>query len=135
MPQLQRPLSFAFAAALLSGCAAGTGANQVAPNDVPALEAQAAERPNDGVLLTRLGVAYYGQKNWTRARDVLNAAVVLDRSNYRGLVYLGLSYEELGQLDLARATYTQARLRARGDRQRGELDNRLQLLHCDNMFI
>lgn len=128
MPQLQRPLSFALAAALLSGCAAGTGANQVAPNDVPALEAQAAERPNDGVLLTRLGVAYYGQKNWTRARDVLNAAVVLDRSNYRGLVYLGLSYEELGQLDLARATYTQARLRARGDRQRGELDNRLQLL-------
>ena len=128
MPQLQRPLSFALAAALLSGCAAGTGANQVAPNDVPALEAQAAERPNDGVLLTRLGVAYYGQKNWTRARDVLKAAVVLDRSNYRGLVYLGLSYEELGQLDLARATYTQARLRARGDRQRGELDNRLQLL-------
>ncbi len=128
MPQLQRPLAFALAAALLSGCAAGTGANQVAPNDVPALEAQAAERPNDGVLLTRLGVAYYGQKNWTRARDVLNAAVVLDRSNYRGLVYLGLSYEELGQLDLARATYTQARLRARGNRQRGELDNRLQLL-------
>ena len=128
MPQLQRPLSFALAAALLSGCAAGTGANQVAPNDVPALEAQAAERPNDGVLLTRLGVAYYGQKNWTRARDVLQAAVVLDRSNYRGLVYLGLSYEELGQLDSARATYTQARLRARGDRQRGELDNRLQLL-------
>ena len=128
MPQLQRPLSFALAAALLSGCAAGTGANQVAPNDVPALEAQAAERPNDGVLLTRLGVAYYGQKNWTRARDVLKAAVVLDRSNYRGLVYLGLSYEELGQLDSARATYTQARLRARGDRQRGELDNRLQLL-------
>lgn len=128
MPQLQRPLSFAFAAALLSGCAAGTGANQVAPNDVPALEAQAAQRPNDGVLLTRLGVAYYGQQNWTRARDVLQAAVVLDRSNYRGLVYLGLSYEELGQLDSARATYTQARLRARGNRQRGELDNRLQLL-------
>ncbi|HSN14875.1 MAG TPA: CsgG/HfaB family protein, partial [Anaeromyxobacteraceae bacterium] len=46
----------------------------------------------------------------------------------RGLVYLGLTYEELGALDSARASYTQARLRARGNRQRGELDNRLLLL-------
>jgi tetratricopeptide (TPR) repeat protein len=128
MRQLHRSLPLAIAAALLAGCAAGTGANRVAPNDVPALETQVAQRPNDGVLLTRLGVAYYGQKNWDRARDVLKAAVVLDRANYRGLVYLGLTYEELGQLDSARATYTQARLRARGNRQRGELDNRLQLL-------
>ena len=128
MSQLHRSLPLALAAALLAGCAAGTGANQVAPNDMPALEAQAAQRPTDGVLLTKLGVAYYGQKNWVRARDVLNAAVVLDRSNYRGLVYLGLTYEELGQLDSARASYTQARLRARGDRHRAELDNRLMLL-------
>lgn len=128
MRQLHRSLPLALAAAFLAGCAAGTGANQVAPNDIPALEAQVAERPGDGVLMTRLGVAYYTQRNWTRARDVLGAAVVLDRSNYRGLVYLGLTYEELGQLDSARASYTQARLRARGNRQRGELDNRLQLL-------
>lgn len=128
MRQLHRSLPLTLAAALLAGCAAGTGANQVAPNDVPALEAQVAQRPTDGVLLTRLGVAYYQQRNWTRARDVLQSAVVLDRSNYRGLVYLGLTYEELDQLDSARASYTQARLRARGNRQRGELDNRLQLL-------
>ena len=128
MSQLHRSLPLAALAALLAGCAAGTGANQVAPNDVPALEAQAAQRPTDGVLLTRLGVAYYGQKNWDRARDALKSAVVLDRSNYRGLVYLGLTYEELGQLDSARASYTQARLRARGNRQRAELDNRLMLL-------
>lgn len=128
MRQLHRSLPLALVAALLAGCAAGTGANQVAPNDVPALEAQAAQRPTDGVLLTKLGVAYYGQKNWDRARDALKSAVVLDRSNYRGLVYLGLTYEELGQLDSARASYTQARLRARGDRQKRELDNRLMLL-------
>lgn len=128
MRQLHHALPATLAAALLAGCAAGTGANQVAPNDVPALEAQVAQRPTDGVLMTRLGVAFYGQRNWSRARDVLAAAVVLDRANYRGLVYLGLTYEELGQLDSARANYTQARLRARGNRQRGELDNRLQLL-------
>lgn len=128
MRQLHQTLPLALAAALLAGCSAGMGANQVAPNDIPALEAQAAARPTDGILLTRLGVAYYGQKNWTRARDVLQSAVALDRSNYRGLVYLGLTYEELGELDSARASYTQARLRARGDRQRSELDNRLRLL-------
>jgi tetratricopeptide (TPR) repeat protein len=128
MSQLHRSIPLAVAAAFLAGCAAGTGANRVAPNDVPALEAQAAQRPSDGVLLTRLGVAYYGQKNWVRARDVLKSAVVLDRANYRGLVYLGLTYEELGQLDSARASYTQARLRARGNRQKSELDNRLTLL-------
>src|SRR5690349_23331279 len=58
MRQLHRSLPLTLAAALLAGCAAGTGANQVAPNDVPALEAQVAQRPTDGVLMTRLGVAY-----------------------------------------------------------------------------
>lgn len=128
MRRFPRTLPLALAAALLGGCAAGTAGNRVAPNDVPALEAQVQQRPTDGVLLTRLGVAYYGQHNWARARDALKAAVALDASNYRGLVYLGLTYEELGSLDSARASYTQARLRARGNRQRGELDNRLTLL-------
>ncbi|HET7040494.1 MAG TPA: CsgG/HfaB family protein, partial [Gemmatimonadales bacterium] len=128
MRRLPRTLPLALAAALLGGCAAGTAGNRVAPDDVPALEAQAQQRPTDGVLLTRLGVAYYGQHNWARARDALKAAVALDASNYRGLVYLGLTYEELGALDSARASYTQARLRARGNRQRAELDDRLTLL-------
>ena len=128
MRRFPRILPLALAVTLLGGCAAGTAGNRVAPNDVPALEAQVQQRPTDGVLLTRLGVAYYGQHNWARARDALKAAVALDASNYRGLVYLGLTYEELGSLDSARASYTQARLRARGNRQRGELDNRLTLL-------
>lgn len=128
MPQLPRSIPLTLAVALLGGCAAGISGNRVAPNDVPALEAQAQQRPTDGVLLTRLGVAYYGQHNWERARDALKAAVALDASNYRGLVYLGLTYEELGALDSARASYTQAQLRARGNRQRTELSNRLQLL-------
>ena len=128
MRRFHQTLPLAFTVTLLGGCAAGTAGNRVAPNDVPALEAQAQQRPTDGVLLTKLGVAYYGQHNWERARDALKAAVALDAANYRGLVYLGLTYEELGALDSARASYTQARLRARGNRQRGELDNRLLLL-------
>jgi tetratricopeptide (TPR) repeat protein len=128
MRHLLRPLSLTLATALLGGCAAGTGGNRVAPTDIPALETQVRERPTDGVLMTRLGVAYYGRQDWARARDALKAAVAIDASNYRGLVYLGMTYEELGSLDSARASYSQARLRARGARQRGELDNRLRLL-------
>lgn len=128
MRRIPRFLPLTLASALLGACAAGTAGNRVAPNDVPALEAQVQQRPTDGVLLTRLGVAYYTQHNYARARDALKAAVAVDNSNYRGLVYLGLTYEELGALDSARAAYGQARLRARGNRQRGELDNRMQLL-------
>lgn len=128
MHRLPRLLPLTLASAFLGACAAGTAGNRVAPNDVPALEAQVQQRPTDGVLLTRLGVAYYTQHNYGRARDALKAAVAVDNSNYRGLVYLGLTYEELGALDSARAAYTQARLRARGNRQRGELDDRMRLL-------
>jgi tetratricopeptide (TPR) repeat protein len=115
-------------AALLAGCAAGSGGMQVNPADIPALEAQAQERPTDAALMTRLGIAYYGQQNWARARDVLATAATLNPGNYRALVYLGLSYEELGALDSARTTYERARGATRGARQRGEIDDRLQLL-------
>jgi len=128
MRQLHRSLPLVVAAALLTACAAGGGGGDVSPTDLAAMEAQVQAKPTDANLLTRLGVGYYGNKNWDRARDAFKSAVALDRNNYRALVYLGLTYEELGALDSARATYGQARPLARGRRQQGELDNRLQLL-------
>jgi len=95
---------------------------------MPALEADVQRHPTDGNLLTKLGVGYYGQKNWERARDAFKAAIAVDANNYRAIVYLGLTYEELGSLDSARATYGVARTKAKGDRQKTELDNRLALL-------
>lgn len=128
MRQLHRSSPLIVAAILLAGCAGGAGNSGVSPTDIPALEAEVQQRPTDTNLLTRLGVGYYGQKNWDRARDAFKAAVAVDANNYRALVYLGLTYEELGALDSARATYGTARPKAKNDRQRGELDNRLQLL-------
>ena len=128
MRMLHRSSPLIVAAILLAGCAAGTGSTEVSPTDLAAMEAEVQRRPTDGNLLTRLGVGYYGQKNWDRARDAFKSAVAVDANNYRAMVYLGLTYEELGALDSARATYGAARSKARGNRQRTELDNRLQLL-------
>ena len=128
MRQLHRSSPLIVAAILLSGCAGGTGNSGVSPTDMPALEAEVQAHPTDGNRLTKLGVGYYGQKNWERARDAFKAAIAVDANNYRAIVYLGLTYEEMGALDSARATYGVARTKAKGDRQKTELDNRLQLL-------
>ena len=78
--------------------------------------------------MTRLGVAYYEAKNYDRARDVLQSSLALDKSSYSTRVYLGLTYEELGQLDSARASYTKASAMTRSPDQQKEISNNLALL-------
>lgn len=114
--------------AVLAGCAGGMSGPEVKPEDIPALEAQTQQNPRDVDGFTRLGIGYYNAKNWTRAADALRAAVTLDKTDYRALVYLGLTEEELGAYDSARVVYGSARTVARSNAQRAELDNRLVLL-------
>jgi len=78
--------------------------------------------------MTRLGIAYYEAKEYGRARDVLRSALTINKQNYGAFIYLGLSYEELGTLDSARAAYTTAAAQARDARQRDEVGDRLELL-------
>lgn len=112
---------------LASACAGGPPP-AVTPQDVPALESQSKQNPTDPELMTRLGVGYYEAKNYDRARDVLQSSLALDKSNYSTLVYLGLTYEELGQLDSARASYNKASALTRSPDQRSDISNRLALL-------
>ncbi|MGH7592195.1 MAG: CsgG/HfaB family protein, partial [Gemmatimonadales bacterium] len=114
--------------ATLAGCASGMSGPQVKPQELPALEAQTKAHPTDSDLFTRLGIGYYEVKNWDRARDALRTAVSLDHRDYRATIYLGLSDEELGQFDSARAAYVSARPLATSGARRTELDNRLVLL-------
>lgn len=114
--------------AALAGCASGMSGPEVKPEELPALEAQAKAHPTDSDLFTRLGIGYYGTKDWGHAQDALRTAVSLDRRNYRALVYLGLADEELGQFDSARVAYVSARPLATSAGRRTELDNRLVLL-------
>jgi tetratricopeptide (TPR) repeat protein len=118
----------AMSGALLCACAGGPAPQGPAPANLPALEAAQQQRPRDAGLLTRLGIAYYDAKQYGRARDILNSALAITAQNYSAYVYLGLAYEELGQLDSARASYNTAAAQARDAAQRGEIEDRLTLL-------
>jgi TolB-like protein len=114
--------------AALAACAGSVQTRSPEPADIPALEAQRQQRPNDASVLTRLGIAYYDARDFARARDVLRSAAALDTRTFAGVVYLGLTYEELGVLDSARASYTQAASLTRSSAQRNEINDRLTLL-------
>lgn len=113
---------------LLGACAGGPAPQGPTPADLPALEAAQKLHPQDAAVLTRLGIGYYDAKQYDHARDVLNSALTINRQNYPAYIYLGLSYEELGKLDSARASYTTAASQAKDAAQRGAVEDRLTLL-------
>ena len=118
-----------FSGVLLGACAGSQAPQGPAPaNNLPALEAAQQQHPRDAGLLTRLGIAYYDAKEYGRARDVLNSALVITNQNFPAHVYLGLSFEELGKLDSARASYTTAIGLAKDAKQRVEVEDHLTLL-------
>lgn len=123
-----RALAFAGFAAVVSGCAHSVQTPAPTPADIPALEAARQQRPNDASVLTRLGIAYYDAKDFTKARDALRATLVVEPTSYAAAVYLGLSYEELGNLDSARVSYDRAAAMHITSTQKEELTARLTLL-------
>ena len=114
--------------ALASGCAGRQQPAQPGPVDLNALESEYARNPKDAGLATRVGIALFDQKQYGRARDVLQSAVALGEQNYTARVYLGLAHEELGQLDSARAQYTRAASLTGDARRKSEIQDRLTLL-------
>jgi TolB-like protein len=118
----------ATAIVLASGCAGGKQPAQPGPVDLNALESEYARNPKDAGLATKVGIALFDQKQYGRARDVLQSALALGEQNYTARVYLGLTYEELGQLDSARTQYTRAASLTGDARRKGEIQDRLTLL-------
>lgn len=93
--------------AVLLGAACGGGpAPTVAPADLPALEAQAAQRPGDANAAVRLARAYYAAGRYADAQQAARRAVTLAPRHAEARAYLGLASEELAQFDSARAIYT-----------------------------
>ena len=115
-------------AVLTTGCGGGTPPAQPTPANLPALESEYSRNPRDAGLATKVGIAYYDAKQYQKARDVLQSALVLGEQNYPARVYLGLTYEELGQLDSARASYTNAASLTRDARRKAEIQDRLTIL-------
>jgi len=94
--------------ALLVCAACGRGAvpAAVTPADIPALEAQAARRPENVDAQLKLARAYYAARRYPEARSALGRALSADPRNAEAEAYLGLTFEELAQFDSARAVYT-----------------------------
>lgn len=94
------------ALALAGACAGAPVAPPPAPADIPALEARRAQSPDDPAANLRLGEAYYSAKRYDDARAALGRTLLHQPGNAEAQIYLGYTYEGLGQFDSARVTYT-----------------------------
>jgi len=110
MPRLTSRLPrrvFGLAALLAAGACAGAPASTApAPADIPALEARRAQSPDDPAANLRLGEAYYSAQRYPDARAALASSLLHEPGNSEAQIYLGYTYEGLGQFDSARTVYT-----------------------------
>jgi TolB-like protein len=121
------PLTLALAA---GGCAAGGAirVSDVTPQQIPALEAEKSQRPNDANVLTRLGVAYFKAERYTDAKPALDSAVVSDPGNGVAAIYRGMTAEQLGDFTTARQAYQAYIPLAKSDDLKSTAQQRLALV-------
>jgi len=108
MASLLRPSSVLHLTLLLSaGACAGGGlrVSDVTPQQIPALEAERGQRPQDVYTLTRLGVAYFKAGRYPEARPVLDSVVAHDPGNGVAAIYLGMTAEQTGDFTAAKSAY------------------------------
>jgi Tfp pilus assembly protein PilF len=112
-----------------AACAGGPAPGAVTPADIPALEAQRAQTPNDAATNFRLARAYYAAERFADARRALATVLTVQPGNTQAQAYLGLTYEGLAHFDSARTVYTRLlETRAAQRDVRRLLFGRLQLL-------
>ena len=81
--------------------------HDVTPESVPSLQAERTAKPDDGMVATRLGVAYFRANQLPEARAVLDTAVERDPQNGIAAIYRGMTAESQGDFAAARASYDQ----------------------------
>ena len=94
---------------VVAACAGGTALqlNDVTPQSVPALQSERLQKPNDAMVATRLGVAYFRANQLPEARAVLDSAIEHDPRNGIAAIYRGMTAESQGDFAAARASYQQ----------------------------
>jgi len=113
--------------ALLLGCAGGMRTSPVTAAEEATLEAEAERFASNADQLTRIGIRYYEGGRYTRAADVLTAALGVQPS-FAAAVYLGLAQEGMQRYEEAETAYRAARTFRVSAGQREELDRRLAAL-------
>ena len=99
----------------VSACAGGR-VTEVSPQQIPALEAELQERPNNPDLLLRYGAALYAANQCDSARVVARRGSTLKPYDALGPLVIGPCLEGAGEFDLAVAEY-RAYLANHGDRR------------------
>ena len=94
-------VAIAFAVA---ACLPG-GASEVSPQEIPELEAQIADKPNDGRLLLRYGAALFTAGRCDSATVVSRRGDDLRPGDALGPLVIGQCLEQSGDYDQAIATY------------------------------
>lgn len=81
---------------------------QFDPQEVAALEQQAADHPNDAEVRIRIGVLYLGAGRYRQAADWLRQATESDEANLHARNHLAVALAEMGRFDEAISEYETA---------------------------
>ena len=113
-----------------AACGGGTALqlNEVTPQSVPALQSERSQRPNDAMVATRLGVAYFRANQLPEARAILDSAIERDPQNGIAAIYRGMTAESQGDFAAARASYDQFITVARSNELKSAARQRLALV-------
>ena len=111
---------------VMSACA--TSGFQARPEDVPRLEQQIAQSPNDRNAAVQLGASYVAAKRYEDARRVLQPVVAANTSNGAAFLYLGIASEELSDFTGARTAYEKFLETGRDTGLKADIRARLALL-------
>lgn len=112
----------------LTGCAGGMRTGPVTPEELESLDLLAEQHARDAGELTRIGIRFFEAGRLERAADVLGAALAIDPREFPAVVYRGLAFERLDQVDSARQVYRNAIARGMPGGDRRELEGRLTVL-------
>jgi len=115
-------------AAVACGGGASLQLSDVTPQSVPALQAARAQRPDDAMTATRLGVGYFRANQLPEARAVLDSAVQRDPQNGIAAIYAGMTAESQGDFAAARTAYEQFVAVAKTNELRSAARQRLALV-------
>ncbi len=105
LARVHRVIAFSLPLAALACGGSALQLNDVTPQAVPALQTQHAQSPQDQVVLTRLGVAYFRADRLPEARAAFDSVAARDPQNGIAAVYRGMTAEAQGDFAAARSSY------------------------------
>ncbi|MEX2155367.1 MAG: CsgG/HfaB family protein [Gemmatimonadales bacterium] len=91
----------------IGACAGGPRPAAVTPEEIPTLQTQATQQPNNAMIRFRLAAALMAAGRCDTAVVVARASEVLAPSDALGPMVIGRCQEKEGRYDLAFATYTE----------------------------